>query len=326
MTNPASPSAERTPEVELAYSSRWLDRASDRRTDPHWVDAVLEAPDTLLIPLWQDKCLASGEPPVPAARQGAEADAVLRASGCTVFLGLDHDGFLGLDHDGAAVFAADMSGLDLARATELAGADQALDVRALVGNIGPAQAATLAYARGLLSWNRSQRYCGACGSATSPRCGGHQRLCGNSACARLHFPRIEPAVIMLVETSQEPKRCLLARHRGSVAGGYSTLAGFVEVGESLEDAVRREVAEEAGVKVGSVTYMASQAWPFPAGLMVGFRAAAVTEVIAVDGEELIEARWFTRAELAEHAASGGRLGREDSIDRLLLLSWLAEGD
>jgi len=318
MTNPAFPAAKPMPEVELAYSSRWLDRASDRRIDPHWVDAVLGAPDTLLIPLWQDKCLASGEPPVPAARQAADAGAVLQASGCTVFLGLDHDG--------AAVFAADMSGLDLSRATDLAGADQALDVRALVGNIGAAQAATLAYARGLLSWNRNQRYCGACGSATAPRCGGHQRLCGNSACARLHFPRIEPAVIMLVETGQEPKRCLLARHRGSAAGGYSTLAGFVEVGESLEDAVRREVAEEAGVKVGLVTYVASQAWPFPAGLMVGFRATAVTEVIAVDGEELIEARWFTRAELAEHAASGGRLGREDSIDRLLLHSWLAEGD
>jgi NAD+ diphosphatase len=318
MTNPVFPAAKRTPEMELAYSSRWLDRAGDRRADPQWVHAVLGAPDTLLIPLWQDKCLASGEPPVPVARRGAEADAILQTSGCTVFLGLDNDG--------AAVFAADMSDLDLSRAADLTGADQALDVRALVGGIGAAEAATLAYARGLLSWNRNQRHCGACGSATALRCGGHQRQCGNSACARLHFPRIEPAVIMLVETGRKPKRCLLARHRGSAVGGYSTLAGFVEVGESLEDAVRREVAEEAGVTVGSVTYVASQAWPFPAGLMVGFRATAVAEVIVVDGEELVEARWFTRAELAEHAASGGRLGREDSIDRLLLRSWLEEGD
>ncbi|MDQ2812854.1 MAG: NAD(+) diphosphatase [Actinomycetota bacterium] len=318
MTNPDFPPAVRTPEVELAYSSRWLDRASDRRTDPQWVDAVLAAPDTRLIPLWQDKCLASGEPPVPVARRAAEAGAVLQASGCTVFLGLDRHG--------TAVFAADMSELGLSTVTDLTGAGQALDVRALVGNIGAAEAATLAYARGLLSWHRHQRYCGACGSATALRCGGHQRQCGNRACARLHFPRIEPAVIMLVETGREPKRCLLARHRGAAAGGYSTLAGFVEVGESLEDAVRREVAEEAGVTVGPVTYVASQAWPFPAGLMVGFRATALTEAIAVDGEELLEARWFTRAELAEHAASGGQLGREDSIDRLLLCSWLAAGD
>jgi NAD+ diphosphatase len=140
----------------------------------------------------------------------------------------------------------------------------------------------------------------------------------------MHFPRIEPAVIMLVESARSPRRCLLARHKGSAPGSYSTLAGFVEIGESLEDAVRREVAEEAGVPIGQVTYVASQAWPFPAGLMVGFRARAEDDFVSVDGEELMEARWFTGAELAERVAAGYPLGREDSIDRHLLCSWLAE--
>jgi NAD+ diphosphatase len=129
---------------------------------------------------------------------------------------------------------------------------------------------------------------------------------------------------MTVQTEREPARILLARHRGSSAGRYSALAGFVEVGESLEDAVRREVAEETGVRVGEVSYVASQAWPFPAGLMVGFRAAAITEDITVDGEELLEARWFTRPELAQYAADNP-LGRPDSIDRHLLRAWLAGG-
>ena len=136
-------------------------------------------------------------------------------------------------------------------------------------------------------------------------------------------PEDQPAVIMLVETDG-PRRCLLARHKGSATGGYSLFAGFVEVGESLEDAVRRELAEEAGVRVTSTTYVASQAWPFPAGIMIGFRVVADDDAVAVDGEELVEARWFTRADLLEHRATRGRLGRVDSIDSFLLRSWLDE--
>jgi NAD+ diphosphatase len=202
--------------------------------------------------------------------------------------------------------------------------DRVLDVRGLVGTLEHAQAALLGYARGMLHWNRHQRYCGTCGSPTRGGHGGHMRECENPECARLHFPRVEPAVIMLVETPSTPRRCLLARHRGAAPGRYSTLAGFVDVSESLEDAVRREVAEETGVPVASVTYLASQGWPFPSGLMIGFRATAAAEKVTVDGTEVLEARWFTRAELIERAGPGGHLGREDSIDRYLLESWLAE--
>jgi NAD+ diphosphatase len=304
-------------ESSLTYCGGWLDRAGDRRTDPLWIEATLTAPDARLIPIWRDQCLMAGTPQAPVVLTGARADAVGQVSGGAVFLGLDGD---------TGVFAVDLSALTESEAVEVAGAERVLDVRALVGTLTPSEASTLAYARGLLHWNRHQGFCGACGAATLSRNGGHLRVCADGGCGRLLFPRIEPAVIMLVESADAPRRCLLARHKGSAVDGYSTLAGFVEIGESLEDAVRREVAEEAGVPVGAVTYVASQAWPFPSGLMVGFRATATAETVAVDGEELVEVRWFTRAELTEHAAAGGRLGREDSIDRLLLHSWLEESD
>ncbi len=300
----------------LAYSTGFIDRSSGRRGDPGWVEAMLnDAAATRLIPMWRDRCLISGAPSSPVVSVDARRSAFLREVTTPVFLGLDGD---------TAIFAADLSSLDEARALEASGAQQVIDVRALAGVVSPADAALLAYARGLLHWNRNQQFCGTCGTSTRSRNGGHLRVCDSESCGRWHFPRIEPAVIMLVESADTPQRCLLARHKGSATGGYSLLAGFVEIGESLEEAVRREVAEETGVHVGTVTYIASQAWPFPSGLMVGFRATAVAESICVDGEEILEARWFTRAELADRAAAGYPLGREDSIDRHLLVSWLEE--
>jgi NAD+ diphosphatase len=302
-------------EAVLAYSGGTLDRAGNQRADPGFLDATLAAAGTRLIPMWRDQCIVSGEAAVPVMLAAAEAGTVLEAAAETVFLGLDDDG---------GIFAADVSALEESAAVKVAGGDRVLDVRGLVGTLEHRDAALLGYARGLLHWNRHQQYCGTCGSPTRSGHGGRLRTCENQACARLHFPRVEPAVIMLVEIPSTPARCLLARHKGSAQGGYSLLAGFVDVCESLEDAVRREVAEETGVRVDHVTYMASQGWPFPSGLMVGFRATAAAETVTVDGQEVLQARWFTRAELLEHAAAGGRLGRPDSIDRYLLHSWLAE--
>ncbi|WP_328475036.1 NAD(+) diphosphatase [Actinoplanes sp. NBC_00393] len=267
------------------------------------------------LPLWRDRCLVTGIPPVPAVLPRAAVEETLATADVVVFLGLEGD---------APVFAVDLSAMDESKAIELANADRASNVRAFVEDLMPAEAAALAYARGLLHWARHQRFCGTCGSRTEPQAGGHVRACGNAGCGRLWFPRIEPAVIMLVEAPDDPPRCLLARHRGAAPDGYSTLAGFVEIGESLEDAVRRELAEEVGVQVRSIQYVASQAWPFPAGIMLGFRAVADDDRAVVDGDEISEARWFTRSELAAHAEARGGLGRVDSIDRLLLRSWLDE--
>lgn len=299
----------------IYYSGLSLDRASGRRSDPAWITALLAETDTRVIPLWRDQCLVRCETPVTLPVD--QAQDVLAAAGDPVLLGLDGD---------TAVFAADLSGLEQSDAVELAGAGAAMDVRTLVPTLAPAEAGLLAYARGILHWNRNQRFCGACGGCTDPRDGGHLRTCRD--CAKLLFPRIEPAVIVLVELPGEPRRCLLGRHRRSGPDHFSTLAGFVEIGESLEDTVRREVAEEAGVMVGTVTYQASQAWPFPAGLMIGFRAEAVSDKIGVDNAELLEARWFTAADLRRRisdSATGGPY-RVDSIGKFLIERWLADAD
>jgi NAD+ diphosphatase len=299
--------------TSLTYSGGFLDRASDRRSDPDWVAALADTPGTRLIPVWRDYCLVSGDPPAPVTALDDSRSQAVREVSTPLFLGLD---------GAAGLFVVDLSALDEQRAVELAGAERVGDLRAFAGTTSAADATILAYARGLAYWNRHQQFCGTCGAATLSRHGGHLRVCGSESCAQLHFPRIAPAVITLVESAGPPQRCLLARHNGSAPDGYALLAGFVEIGESLEDAVRREVAEETGVGLVTVEYVASQAWPFPAGLMAGFRATAAGESITPDGEEILEARWFTRAELAQRAASGRPPGRVDSIDRHLLQSWL----
>lgn len=302
----------------LAYSGNPLDRAPGRRSDDAWLAAARADPAARVLVLWRDLCLVRDDRPVfgpvgaatvtniaPAAAGGATATTAA-GGGEAVFLGLDGS---------VPVFAVDLSALDEADALAATGATATRDVRALFTTLDPATAATYGQARGLLHWHRHQRFCGSCGGATAARQGGSHRVC--AACGTLLFPRIEPAVITLVRLGD---RVLLARHAGAPADAWSTLAGFVEVGESLEDAVRREVAEEAGVRVGPVRYAASQAWPFPAGLMVGFDAEALDDRIAVDGEELAEARWFSRDEVKALIAVRPR--RPDAIDRHLVDAWL----
>lgn len=289
-------------EVTLPYNGLTLDRAGALRSDPEWVDKIRSRDDARTLAFWQDKCFVANDRPVLVPPTDLE----------TVFLGLDGE---------AGVFATDLSELYEATAAADVGAHEAVDIRRLFRELSAEQAAILAYAKGILHWQRNQRFCGACGSPTVSRHAGHLRVC--TGCGKLLFPRIEPAVIVLVEAPGPERKCLLARHRGAAPGSFSTLAGFVEIGECLEDAVRRELFEEAGVTVDSVTYQASQAWPFPAGLMVGFRAVAASEDVNVDANELLEARWFTPAEVVELYRSGN--SRTDSIEHFLVGSWL-EGE
>jgi NAD+ diphosphatase len=295
----------------VPYGGAGLDRVTGRREDADWVAAQAADVRARVLPMWRDQALLAGGPPALCVLPPADVE-----PDGLVLLGLD---------DGQPWFAADLSDLAIQDALATAGADDTADTRSLFADLPTAQAALLAYARGLLYWNRHQRYCGQCGCAAAPRNGGLLRACTNAECGTLLFRRIEPAVITLVETLSPPRRCLLARHRASKAGGYSLLAGFVEIGESLEDAVRREIFEEAGVTVLDIAYVGSQPWPFPAGIMVGFRATAAGDSVSVYGSEIAEARWFTRDELRDHAEANGRLGRVDSIDRIMLTGWLAEG-
>jgi NAD+ diphosphatase len=194
------------------------------------------------------------------------------------------------------------------------------DLRQLAGRLDRREAALLAHARAMLYWHMRHRFCGVCGNPTHAEEAGHMRRCTDPACAAMHFPRTDPAVIMLVTHGE---MALLGRSRNFPPGMYSTLAGFVEPGESLEDAVAREVREETGIEVGHVDYHSSQPWPFPANIMLGFHAQALTTAITVDFGELEDARWVERGWLLGHVDDDSfRMPRRDSIARRLIEDWL----
>jgi len=192
------------------------------------------------------------------------------------------------------------------------------ELRPLSARLAPDEAGLLAYARALSIWRLRHRFCGICGSRTRPERAGHLLRCTNSACAHEVFPRIDPAIIVLVSDGE---RALLGRQPTWPPGRYSTIAGFVEPGESLEDAVAREVREETGIEVTRVDYHSSQPWPFPSSLMLGFRAlASPGGTVRVTGE-LEEARWFTREEIASGTPL---LPPAHAISFRLLASWFDE--
>lgn len=184
------------------------------------------------------------------------------------------------------------------------------------------EAGLFAYAKGLAHWQRETRHCARCGAPLQLVAAGHRAQCTNPDCARLQFPRTDAAVIMLVE---HDGACLLGRQAGWPPGRYSTLAGFVEPGESLEDAVRREVAEEAGVIIDEVHYHSSQPWPMPASLMVGFIATAVSRRIDMRDHELEDARWFTPQQIVDGIAEGSFVPSTAlSVSYRLLAYWLQQ--
>ena len=304
----------------IAYAGGELERFSAQRGDAGWISSLLANPRSQLLPMWRDRCLRRAEDPGPLLLAMPEATEVLAASAELVFLGCP-----GAPEEGG-VFAADLSSLEEPLALARCRAVETTDIRRVGSEVRVGLASTLAHARGLLFWHRQQQFCGRCGGATESRSGGHVRVCRTPSCGKQLFPWIEPCVIVLVRSPGSPERCLLGRHRGAAEGVYSTLAGFVEVGESLEDTVRREVFEEAGVAVEEVRYQCSQPWPFPSGLMVGFFARAVLEDLTVDPAELVEARWFTRAEVATMAAERGerRLFNDDSIEKVLIERWMQD--
>jgi NAD+ diphosphatase len=219
--------------------------------------------------------------------------------------------FLGL-RDGAAWFAERASGEPLPGI-------RYVELRSVSTLLTADEAAILAYARALLHWHARHGYCPSCGTATLVMQGGHLRRCPE--CGADHFPRTDPAVIVLVTRGDH---CLLGRSPRFPPAMYSTLAGFVEPGESLEETVYREVLEEAGVEVEEVVYRSSQPWPFPQSLMLGFRATTSDETLRLDPEELEDARWLTRAELEDPERRPVRLPNVDSIARFLIEEWLAE--
>ncbi len=292
------------------FAGGTLDRLGHLRADEAWLAARLTDPGSRFLATWRGMYLVAGDD-APRPVLLAPEDVAPLAGEITVLLGSDGDTMhfaveLGAEGDDPA-------------AGPLAGRGEFRELRGVAGLMPAHDASLLAYARGLLYWHTRHRFCGVCGSPTEIRQAGHMRRCTDAACATDHFPRTDPAVIMVVGDGD---RCLLGRQKSWPEGLYSSLAGFVEPGESLEEAVAREVLEESGIVVRNVRYHSSQPWPFPGSVMLGFFAEAATTDISVRYDELEDARWFHRREL-ENPAGTLRLPRSESIARRLVDDWIS---
>ncbi|MFT4008443.1 MAG: NAD(+) diphosphatase [Nocardioidaceae bacterium] len=287
--------------VDIALSMHSHDRAGGRRTDDAWLAQVWADPTTRVVTLTKGL--------FPLGDDGASvrwASPSEVPGGQRLFLGLV---------EGVPHFAVEADEDSVDTTTNWDGMRKAGPL------LSDRDAGLLIHAIALAEWHRAHRHCPSCGALLEQTDAGHCLRC--VGCGRQHFPRTDPAVIMLVSDGEgDAERALLGRNQAWPEGRYSTLAGFVDPGESLEEAVVREVMEEVGVQVADVSYFGNQPWPFPASLMVGFFARATTTEIDVDGAEIASARWFTREELKAEAEAGVlKLPGGISISRSLVEAW-----
>lgn len=318
---------------KVTFGGSALDRAAHLRGDVAALEHMQTHPDAASVLLWHGKPLVKGPEldtlallPMSHPMVQSGPNGVI---GSMVFLGLDGD---------APRFAADISdwvpeGLDLSAVgsfvdpTEQHHPDLPEDhffaeLRRLMTRLSPRDAEMAATAKALVGWHEIHRFCARCGAASEITQGGWQRTCGD--CGAHHFPRTDPVVIMLITHGHS---VLMGRSPGWPSGMYSLLAGFIEPGETLEAAVRREVMEEAGVAVGEVSYLASQPWPFPASLMFGCAGEALSRNLEIDPVEIEDAMWVSRDEMMEAFAGTHPVlkpARKGAIAHFLLQNWLAD--
>ncbi len=266
------------------FAGNPLDRADALRRDPEWLASVRADPTSRFLAFARLNVLLTGGESSELAWLSAQRTNALGLPGEPIFLGL---------MDSIAHFAVDVSGVE--ETVIPPGSNLSFsDCRAAAMSLPTPQTGILAQARSQLDWHNRHQFCSVCGASTRPQRGGHVRRCGS--CAAEHFPRTDPVAIMLVVHGQ---RCLLGQPAGRFAGTglYTALAGFIDQGESIEEAVRREIKEEAGIEVGAVTYHSSQPWPFPSSLMIGCHAEASSTQIVMDDQEMADVAWFTREEV-----------------------------
>ena len=299
------------PRPPNVFAGPYLDRIAHQRKNDAWVAAALAGPDTWLVPVWQSRNLVrSAHDGLAAGLIPVDEMAGSMSAAEYVLLG---------QVEAHTYFAVDIAQPEAVLASVAAPDARFEDLR-LAGNLLPTrEAGLLAYARGMLYWRQRHRHCGLCGSPTVSTSAGHVMRCSNAACATDHFPRLDPAIIVLVTDGE---RALLGRQAAWPAGRYSTIAGFVEPGESLEDAVAREVLEETGVRVAAAEYHSSQPWPFPSSLMIGFTATADADQVPRADDELEDVRWFTREEIATGVPG---LPPPQSVSFRLIEDWYDEG-
>jgi NAD+ diphosphatase len=290
------------------FAGPYLDRASHRRDDPDWFAAALADPDSRIIAVWNSRNLVTdGDAPLAAYLELAQLPEAGRDRAELILLGR---------FGTRSVFVFEFEGLE---PPPLVAGMHFEELRMVASLLPAEEAGLLSYARAMIFWRRRHRFCGTCGAQTLAGKGGHIRVCTNPACRHEEFPRLDPAIIVLISDGE---RALLGRQASWPAGRYSTIAGFVEPGESLEDAVAREVLEETGVHVDSIEYHSSQPWPFPSSLMLGFTAHAITTDVHLRDQELEDARWFTRAQIA---SGHPKVPPSISISFRLIESWFDAG-
>ena len=309
-------------ENPIMFTNNPLDRAGHSRGDETWLAAQLASDTALIVPLWHLQPLVL---PEIQAGDGRDVGWLPKAAFGEAWTGDMLVVFLGLNRRGKPLFAADISHMS---APEDMGPFKGMglfeDVRALAatGDMPRTELSILAQAKAMLDWNMRHPFCAQCGAPSQLAEGGYKRICAN--CGTEHFPRTDPVVIMLATYGDE---CLLGRQRGWPDGMMSALAGFMEPGESIEEAVARELYEEAGLEISSVRYLGTQPWPFPGSLMIGCMAEATNKELHVDEVELEEARWFTRDEIISTMNGNGPLGAPPPMAiAYQLLKAFAEGE
>lgn len=291
------------------FAGPYLDRAAHLRQDPEWFAAALADGRSRAIPVWNSRNLiAGGDPPRAEYFELSRIPPEQRNGEDLILLGRV---------DAVSYFAYEIESIDPPPSPP---GTQFEDLRLVAAVLPIDEAGLLGYARAIVSWRRRHRFCGLCGTKTLSAKSGHVLVCSDPSCRNEQFPRIDPAIIVLVSDGE---RALLGRQASWPVGRYSTIAGFVEPGESLEDAVAREVLEETGIDVDQIEYHSSQPWPFPASLMLGFTAHALTTEVRLRDEELEDARWFTRADIK---ANGTLLPPRQSISFRLIEHWFDAGE